>query len=149
MEETLHQLGGLLLRALPTFLLVLFLTFYLKAVFFKPLGRVLKQRYDATEGARKLAQDSLERAAQRAAEYAAQIRAARAEVYQQQEKIHRQLQDDAAARLAAARREAEKQIDAERGEIAAEVAAARLGLDRDSERLAVQIADSILGRSAA
>src|ERR1035437_10711175 len=91
MDATLLALGGILLKAVPTFLLVLLLNFYLKAVFFKPLEKVLRERYEATEGARKLAAESMERAAARTAEYEAAVRAARAEVYQAQEQIHTQL----------------------------------------------------------
>jgi len=53
----------------PTFLLVIFLHFYLKSMFFNPLEKVLKQRYEATEGSRKLAAESLERAAAKTADY--------------------------------------------------------------------------------
>ena len=48
----LHALGGILLRAVPTFLLIILLHFYLKSIFFKPLERVLEARSEATEGAR-------------------------------------------------------------------------------------------------
>ena len=71
MADTLHALGGILLKAVPTFLLVLLLQFYLKKVFFQPLEKVLHTRYEATEGARKLAEQSLARAAARTAEYEA------------------------------------------------------------------------------
>ncbi len=53
MDAILNPLGGLLLRALPTFLLVLVLHFYLKRVFFAPLDKVLEARRQATEGARE------------------------------------------------------------------------------------------------
>jgi F-type H+-transporting ATPase subunit b len=45
MEEILSQLGQLLLRAVPTFVLVVVLHFYLKYMFFKPLHKVLHERY--------------------------------------------------------------------------------------------------------
>ena len=61
MESTLNALGGILLRALPTFFLVLLLHLYLKRVFFAPLNQILKQRYDATEGARQAAVDGADR----------------------------------------------------------------------------------------
>ena len=76
MDAMLQALGGILLKAVPTFLLVVLLHFYLKGVFFKPLRKVLRQRYEATEGARKLAAESLERAAAKTAEYATAMRAA-------------------------------------------------------------------------
>src|ERR1039457_7455677 len=46
MDATLHALGGILLKAVPTFRLVLALHFYLKSIFFKPLEKVLGQRYE-------------------------------------------------------------------------------------------------------
>ena len=49
MEATLRALSGILLHAIPTFLLVIFLHFYLKYMFFKPLGKVLQARYDDGE----------------------------------------------------------------------------------------------------
>ena len=72
MDSILRDLGGILLRAVPTFLLVIFLHFYLKSVFFGPIQRILQKRYEATEGARKLADESLARAAQKTAEYTRQ-----------------------------------------------------------------------------
>src|SRR5260370_12090646 len=111
MDATLlRALGGISLRAVPTFLLVVFLNFYLKSVFFKPLEKVLHQRYLATEGARKLAQESLERAAARTAEYQAALRAAKNEIYQSQERLHKQLQEQEAAALLAARQRVEAAV---------------------------------------
>ncbi len=149
MEATLHQLGDILLKALPTFLLVILLTFYLKAVFFKPLENVLRKRYKATEGARMLARKSLDRAAQKTAEYEAAMRAARAEVYQSQEQLHRQLQESEAQQLAAARQSAEAAIDQAKKDLSNDVEVAKGSLQRDSDLLANEIADSILRRSAA
>ncbi len=149
MEETLRQLGGLLLKALPTFFLVILLNYYLKAVFFKPLQRVLKQRYDATEGARLMAQKSLDRAAAKATEYEAAMRSARAEVYQSQEQLHRKLQERAATELATARKKAETAIEEAKQDLHQDAEAAKSSLVRESEALANEIADSILRRSAA
>ena len=72
--------------------------------------KVLRQRYEATEGARKLAAESLERAAAKTAEYEAAMRAARAEIYQAQEQAHKQLQEGESAELAAARQRAEAAV---------------------------------------
>lgn len=149
MDVILHQLGQLLLKAVPTFLLVILLNFYLKRMFFKPLEKVLRQRYEATEGARKAAEDSLSRASAKAAEYEAAMRAARSEVYQAQEKLHKQLQEREAAQIADARRQADAAVKAAKADLAKDVEAARASLARESEALANQIADSILRRSAA
>jgi F-type H+-transporting ATPase subunit b len=144
MDDTLRALGGILLRAVPTFLLVVLLHFYLKKVFFQPLEKVLRKRYEATEGARKLAEQSLAHAAARTAEYEKAIRAARSEVYQAQEKLYKQLQESEAAQLLAARHAAEAALKVAREQIAHDVEAAKAGLALESDSLAGEIADSIL-----
>lgn len=149
MDAILHQLGELLLRAVPTFLLVIVLHFYLKNMFFKPLDKVLHQRYEATEGARKLAEESFQRAEQKTAEYEAAMRSARAEVYQAQDQIHKQLQEREAAELAQARKRSEGLIQEARAALAQDVEGAKASLGRESEMLADQITEAILRRSAA
>lgn len=149
MEATLSALGGILLRAVPTLILVVLLHFYLKSVFFKPIARVLQERYEATEGARKLAEQSMERAAAKTAEYEAALRAARAEAYLAQEQLHKELQDKHAAEMLAARQRAEETVKRAKADLAKDVEAARQNLSRDAEVLADQITETILRRSVA
>src|SRR5258708_6275671 len=136
MEETLRQLGGILLKAVPTFILVVLLHLYLKFIFFKPLQRVLQERYDATEGARKLAGESLARAAQKAADYEAALRAARAETYKELEHLRRELQDDRAASVKEARARAESAIAQAKAALSAEVETLKRDLQTESAALA-------------
>jgi F-type H+-transporting ATPase subunit b len=149
MDAMLHALSGILLRAIPTLLLVVLLNFYLKGVFFKPLERVLHKRYEATEGARKLAQQNLERAAAKTAEYEESMRAARAQLYHSQEEMHRQMQEHHSAVIAEARARAEAAVKAAKAQLAADVAGVKGTLAAQSESLAAEIAEHILGRSAA
>jgi len=149
MDEMLHELGQLLLRALPTFLLVVVLNFYLKYVFFKPLEKMLQKRRDATEGARKLAAESLERAAAKTGAYEAALRAARAQVYEAQEQAHRELDGRQDAQLLAARQRTEQQVREAQQRLAKEAESLKGDLAAASDALANQIADSILKRSAA
>ena len=149
MESVLAALGGLLLKALPTFLLVLLLHFYLKFVFFKPLEGVLEARYQATEGARRQAQASMERAAAKAAEYEQALRAARAEVYQAQEQLHRSLEERRKQELAEARARAEESVRQAKQALAGEADSARRMLALETAALADRITDNILGRRAA
>jgi F-type H+-transporting ATPase subunit b len=148
MAATLHALGGILLKAIPTFLLVILLFVFLKWIFFKPLGKTLHDRYELTEGARKLAEESLKRADAKTAEYEAKLRAARAEAYQQQEHLYKQMQEREASELAAARSQAEAAIREAKELLAKDVAAAQATLAQESDLIAVQIADSLLSRSA-
>jgi F-type H+-transporting ATPase subunit b len=149
MDVILQALGGILLRALPTFILVILLHFYLKYVFFGPLNRVLKKRYELTEGARAAAEESLQRAGAKVQEYEAALRSARAEIYQHQEQAHRKLQHERDSAVQASRADAEAAVARARAELAADVEQARESLIRDSEGLAERIADSILQRRVA
>ena len=149
MDLILHQLVQLLLKAIPTFLLVVALHFYLKYVFFKPLGGVLQKRYEATEGARVRAEDMLKQAAAKVEQYEAAMRAARSEIYHAQEQIHKELQDRESAELSAARKQAEASIQQAKADLAAEVDAGKQSLAAQSETLANQIAETILRGSAA
>jgi len=149
MDAILRDLGGILLRAVPTFLLVIFLHFYLKRVFFGPIREVLHRRYEATIGARKLADRALEQASQKTAEFEAAMRAAKAQIYHRQEQLHKQLQEQQANQLLAAKKQADDLVARARAELAKDIDAAKAGLGRESEMLANQIADSILRRSAA
>jgi F-type H+-transporting ATPase subunit b len=149
MDATLLALGGILLKAVPTFLLVILLNFYLKVVFFKPLEKVLRQRYEATEGARKLAAESVDRAAARTAEYEAAMRAARTEGYQAQDQIRQQMEERRAAELADARHRSEAAIRQAKAQLEADVEDAKRELAREAEDLSRQIVDAILMRRAA
>jgi len=149
MDDTLRALGEILLKAVPTFLLVVLLHFYLKKMFFQPMEKMLHKRFEATEGARKLAEQSLARASARIAEYEAAIRAARSEIYQAQEQFYRELQDSQSAQIAAARQSAEAAVHEARAQLASDVEEAKLTLGRSSELLAAEIADSILRGNAA
>jgi F-type H+-transporting ATPase subunit b len=149
MEETLRQLGGILLRAVPTFILVVLLHLYLKFIFFKPLERVLRQRYDATEGARKLAEESIARASQKAEEYESALRAARADTYKEMEQLRRKLQDDRAASVKEARAQADAAVAQAKAALSAEVAALKKNLGAESDALADRIATKILSGRAA
>jgi F-type H+-transporting ATPase subunit b len=149
MDATLRALGEILLKAVPTFLLVLLLYAYLTRVFFRPLEIVLQRRYEANEGARKLAEESQAKATAKMAEYEAAMRAARGEVYQELGKLRAQLQAERNAALEAARKQAESQIAAAKTGLEREVAVLKQDLAAQSDLLATQITESILGRSAA
>lgn len=149
MEETLRALGQILLRAVPTFVLVLLLYIYLTRMFFRPLEKVLRQRYDATEGARKQAHESLAKAAAKTEEYEAALRAARGEVYQELSQLRRELQAERTAALQQAHQEVEAQLHHAKAELEQEVAKLKEGLAGESDALATQIASSIVGRRVA
>ena len=149
MDKTLHQLGELLITALPTFFIVIFLNYYLKFIFIKPMEKVMKDRDDATNGARKAAEESMARAEAKTAEFEAKLRDERFRLYQAQEMANKEMQDQMSAQIAEERKRADAAISAAREQISGEVEAAKAGLQRDSVVLANQIVESILrGRAA-
>ncbi len=146
MDRTLAALGELLIKAIPTFLLVIALYFYLKKVYFDPMARTLKQRQDATEGARSLAEASFARAAEKTAEYEAAFRSARAEIYREQEQYRQQLRQEQAQAIQEARRSGAAMLKDATEQLSRELEAAKSDLRVQSESLAEQITEAILRR---
>ena len=149
MDQTLHDLGRILLYGLQTSFLVVLLCIYLKVMYFKPFQKMLADRYEATEGARKAAAESLERANAKAAEFDAALSKARQEIYFDQEQYLKKLRDQQTADAEAARKSAEDKMRQAREQLAAEAAAARAGLAAQSDVLASQIAEAVLSGRAA
>jgi F0F1-type ATP synthase membrane subunit b/b' len=147
MEATLHALGRIVLYGLPTSFLVILLCIYLKIMYFKPFQQMLAARYEATEGARKAAEESLNRANAKAAEFDAALQKARHDIYSDQEQYLKKLRDQQAAETES--QAAESRLKQAREVLAAEAATARASLASQADLLASQIADAILsGRSA-
>jgi F-type H+-transporting ATPase subunit b len=146
MEQTFQALESILLKAIPTAILLLVLYFYFKAMLFGPLIRILKQREELTKGARKAAEQSLARAEAKAEEYEAKLRDAKGEVYRDQEETRKKWLAEQAAHLAQAKANAETSIQTARKGIEQEVTVARQGLSETSAAIAEQIANTILAR---
>ena len=109
----------------------------------------MNARRDATEGVRKLAEDTLAKAAEKTSEYEAAIRAARADLYQEQEQLRRQFEVHGAASVRAARQSAEEMVKQARAQFAQEAEQAKVSLAYQSKELAEKIAGAILERRAA
>jgi F-type H+-transporting ATPase subunit b len=146
MEATLHDLGGLLLKAIPTLVLLLIVHFYLKWMFFRPLGDVLSQRRAATEGLREAADAALRKASEQASSIEAQLREAREQIYQAQEEARRRWIGEQAARLEEARHQSRELVHQSKLQLEAEVAAAKRDVAATTDALAEQIARSLLER---
>ncbi len=146
MEQTLQALSGILLKAIPSAILLIILHFYLKAMLFKPLQKVLAEREALTVGARAAADESLAAAERRAQDYEAKFREARAEVYRQQEETRKGWLEDQATQISAGHDRASQAMATADKKIAEEVAASRQNLIETSAALADQIASTVLAR---
>ena len=146
MDQTLHALGGIVLKSIPTVVLLLFFYFYLKSMLFGPLTRVLKEREELTAGTRDAAQKSLKAAERKVQEYEAKMREARAEVYREQEETRKRWLEDQASQVDGARERTGQTVQQAKEEMSTEITAARQTLAESAEALADQIATTVLSR---
>src|ERR1700733_11568761 len=128
MEQTLQALSGILLKAVPTILLLIVLHFYLKAMLFRPLQKVLREREALTAGARKAAEASLAAAERKAGDYEAKFRDARSEVYREQEETRRVWIEDQAKQIAAGQARTAESLTVARKQMEVETASAKASL---------------------
>lgn len=138
-----------MLYGLPTFFLIIILAFFVKYLYLKPLEKVLAERFRQTEGARKAAEESLRNADTKVSEYQDALARARSEIYQEQAVYLQKLHAEQAELARATRLESDARVAAIKLSIEQEADTARDNLEAQSEVLAGQIADAILGRRAA
>src|SRR5947209_11533565 len=103
MQQIVHQLGELFLQAVPTILIVLVFYGIMRALFFKPLLKVMAEREARTAGARQAAAAAEAAAAEKVKKYQESLKQARAQVYAEQEAARKKLLDERAAALKEAR----------------------------------------------
>jgi len=149
MEATLNALGAILLKAIPTLVLLIVVHFYLKWMFFGPLRKVLDERQAATEGARQAAQLALTKASEKATEIEAALRKAREDIYQEQEQARKKAVSEQTSRVEAARQQSHGLVHKAREQMTAETEAAKRELAGTIETLADQIAKRFLERRPA
>jgi len=146
MDKLLNDLGGIVLNALPTSIIVLILAIFVKQLYLKPLEAVLAERHRLTEGARLDAEQGLHSADSKVAAYEAALDKARREIYDGQAEFLRKLHDEQTARAQSAKTTSDVTLAAVRESFTSDATAARADLAAQSDRLASEIADSMLGR---
>ena len=144
MEQTLRQLGELLLGAIPTVVLLLTLYGLYHVIVHKPLEAVLAERRRRTQGAAEQARTDIAVAAERAREYETRLREAQLAIFKAMDNRRKQAIEARAAAVAQARERAQGQIAEAKAEIEREATAARATLELESDRIADQIIGSIL-----
>jgi F-type H+-transporting ATPase subunit b len=113
-----------------------------------PLTATLKKRRALTEGAVEDAQKAIAQAEARTAEYAAQLRQARAEVYKVREQRVKQWSAERDAALEVARKAAGLKVSQARVELDAETAAAKQTILGTAGELAGQVVRAVLPMAA-
>jgi len=148
MDQTLHALGGILLKGIPTICLLLIVHFYLKFMFFSPLRKVLAERRASIEGAKESAEQIQKTTAEKTAALEADLRKARNEIYQEQEEMRRRWIGEQTEQLEEARRQSRELIQQARQQLEAEAAAAKRDIAATTDALAEQITGALLARKA-
>jgi len=109
-----------------------------------PLTSTLKQRRALTEGAIEDAHKAIAQAEARAAEYAAKLRQARAEVYKVREQRVKQWNAERDAALDAARKAAGLKVKQAKAELESEAATARQTIQASAGELARQVVLAVM-----
>lgn len=144
MDETLRQLGGILLGSVPTIILLVLLYIFYRLLVHNPLAKVLFERRAQTTGAVETAKAQVAAAEQRTAEYESRLRDARSSIYKAQEAKRKQILEQRMAAVAEAKAVAEARVQSARAELKRETETAKSSLQADVAALAAQIVRSIL-----
>jgi F-type H+-transporting ATPase subunit b len=149
MNETLHQLEGLLLGSIPTIFLFLLLVILYRLLVYGPLTRVLDERRERTEGAIEQANAATAAAAAKTQEYEAQLRAARSRIFQarqQKQQLWNRERDNAIAEAHAA---AQRQVEETKLALQAQTEAGHRTIKDSIDELASDILAAVLPKSRA
>lgn len=144
MDETLRQVGELLLGSIPTVVFMVLLYGIYNAVVHKPLVKVLAQRRAKTEGAIEKARADIAAAEARTAEYEQRLREARVAVFKHREALRQKALQARVEALAQARNKADNQVDEAKAAIEKDKAAGQAVLQTESGKLAAEIIRIVL-----
>jgi F0F1-type ATP synthase membrane subunit b/b' len=144
MTELFHQLGQLFLQAVPTVIIVILFYAFMKWAFWGPVMKAMAERKAHIEGARAEAATAEAAARQETDAYNEALRKVRAEIYAEQEAQRQAVLDERARLLKAMRMRAQEEVEVAKKQIAADMAAARTEIERQTPELAGQITRAVL-----
>lgn len=144
MDQTLNQLGELLLGAVPTVILLALLYVLYTTIVHKPLRRVLEERRSKTEGAVEKSKADIAAADARTSEYEQRLREARAALFRAQEARRQAALQARSNAVSEARARAQAEVQAAKAGIESDRAAAEKGLLGEAEALAREIMRRVL-----
>lgn len=144
MDQTLQQLGGLLLGALPTVTLLALLYGLYNRIVHRPLRHVLRERRSKTEGAVEKSRADIAAAEARTSEYEQKLREARAAVYRAQEARRQAVLQARTHALNESRAKAQAQVKEAKKDIEKDRAVAEKGLQAEAGALAQEIVRRVL-----
>jgi len=128
-------------------LLLLYLLYHV--LVHKPLGRILQERRARTQGAIEKAHADIQLAEARATEYENRLRDAKIAIFKALDVRRQQLEQTRAAAVAQAKAKADGKVQEAKRDFERDVKDAKTGLQSEVERLANEIARTILSPSGA
>ena len=144
MDQTLRQLGELLLGAVPTAILLATLYFLYTVLVHRPLTAVLAERRNRTEGALEKARADITAAEARTADYEQRLREARLKIFKNLEARRQEALQARTEAAAQARARAQEQVKAARASIEQDKQQALATLQAEAGRLAREIVRTVL-----
>jgi F-type H+-transporting ATPase subunit b len=144
MPSLVHQIGELFLRAVPVAVIVLIFYLVMRALFFKPLLKVMAERDARTLGAQKEAESAQSVAKDKVQHYEEQLKHAKAKVYAEQEAARKKLMDERAALLKDVRGKANADVNAAKERIGGEFDEAKKEIETSVPQLSAEIAGRVL-----
>jgi F-type H+-transporting ATPase subunit b len=144
MEQTLRQLGELLLGSVPTIILLATLYILYTFLVYRPLTAVLAERRNRTEGAMEKARADIAAAEARTADYEQRLREARQKVFKNLENRRQQATQVRAEAVNRARAHAQEQVKQARALLEQDKQEAITELQSEAGRLAAEIVRTVL-----
>jgi F-type H+-transporting ATPase subunit b len=148
MDQILHQIGGLVLGAVPTMVLFLLTVILYGFLVRRPLDRVLAERAARTTGAVEKAKGAISEAEARTAEYEDRLRRARAEIFAARDARMKQWAAQREKAVNDARTATAQKVLAGKLEIAQGLADARHQIEAGSAELSEQVLRAVLPEAA-
>ena len=149
MEQTLRQLGELLLGSVPTIILLATLFILYTFLVYRPLTAVLAERRNRTQGAMEKARADIAAAEARTADYEQRLREARQKVFQNLESRRQQATQTRTEAVNQARARSQEQVKQARALLEEDKQEAMAKLQSEAGRLATEIVRTVLRPVAA
>ena len=144
MDQTVKQLGELLLGSTPTIVFLVLLYFFYRVLVHAPMAKVLAERHSLTEGAVERARADIAAAEAKTAEYENKFREASLAVFKAQEERRQLVVQAREAAVAEARAQAQKQVAVAKATLEQDKSVAQSQLQVEGERLANDVIRRVL-----
>lgn len=144
MDQTLRQLGELLLGSVPTIILLMTLYILYTFLVYRPLTAVLAERRNRTQGALEKARADIAAAEARTADYEQRLREARQKIFKNQEARRQQASQARSHAVNVARARAQEQVKQARASMEEDKQQAMSKLQSEAARLATDIVRTVL-----